>query len=114
MKTQYHLNPLEPNLQQDPQPISKLLCNQTLQALVHKAQQMIEVNELLNELLPSQLLGHVRCMNIDADHLVISVDSAAWVTRLRCCEVALIAKLNIYPFLKNVQSLKIKVRPKNG
>ena len=93
----------------DPKTLDDILANSSLGAILKKAQIIAAFNAALTRHLPTQVNSHCQAMNYDNSVLVIGVDNAAWLTRLRFEEAELINKLQKEPGLPNVLGINFKI-----
>ena len=108
MKEMQTSNPQEAK---DPQSLDHLLTANPLKHLVIKAQRIRAINDVLQQVLPSDLAPHCRTMSLREDTLNIEVDSSAWATRLRYLIPDLKYQLHNFTTTADVESIRCRVRP---
>ena len=87
--------------------------NKPLGRLLTRVQQLNQWNQWLFESLSDDypLSNHCQIVNFDRNSLIVIVDSANWLVRLRFLIPGLIQKLKKYPGLEATQAICCKVKP---
>ncbi len=81
-----------------------------LDALVQRARRFKALESLVRGWLPAALAPHVGLANLREDTLVLSVESAAWATKLRYEVPNLLAAAKRHEATRQVREVKIRVR----
>ena len=82
-----------------------------LHSLVSHAQQLAQLNQILQSLLSMPLKGHVIIANTTHDTLIINVDSAVWLTKTRLQLPEIFDKFKKLSGLTTLRDSKIKINP---
>lgn len=93
----------------DPKTLDSVMQNRALDTILSKAKLLEKFNLALTRALPTKLLMHCNIMNYEMGIVVLSVDNASWVTRLRYDEHSLLNAFQNDPSLPNVLGFKYKV-----
>ncbi|PHQ81550.1 MAG: hypothetical protein COB66_01925 [Coxiella sp. (in: Bacteria)] len=93
----------------DPKKVGVVMQGRSLKAILSKASVLEKFNMALTRHLPTKLLTHCQVMNYELGIVVFSIDDAAWVTRMRYDEHALLASFQNDPALPNVLGFKYKI-----
>ncbi len=81
------------------------------QAVLQQAKTLRAITRSLQYQIPEHMRAHCQAGFLDAQSLILVVDSPAWATQLRYLAPALKQKLIQSGLLNEQQSLRIKVRP---
>lgn len=93
----------------DPKKIHDVLQKGSLGAILHKAKLLEAFNMALGRHLPAHIAAHCQAMNFNNSILVIGVDDAAWVTRLRFEEQRLLNNLQADSQIPNLLGMDYKI-----
>lgn len=93
----------------DPKKLDDILDGGPLSSILHKAKIIANFNTALTRHLPTNLNSHCQAMNFENSILIVGVDNAAWLTRLRFEEQSLIDKLQREPSLPNILGINYKI-----
>ncbi len=101
-----------PKDDRDPQALDEVMDNSKsrLGWIMHKAQRIQQLNNLLFDMLDSPLNMHCQALNIEESKITIAADSAAWATQLRFQQRDLLNRLKFHNTWRFVQQIDIKVR----
>ena len=83
--------------------------NSALSALLRKARELESLETLVRGWLPPALAPHVRVAALREDTLVLTVDSAAWATRLRYECPGIVASAQEHAVTRAVRNVRIRV-----
>lgn len=86
-------------------------CEQ-LARLFKKTQELQYLNQLLQIELEPNMRPHCQIANLNQHCLHVTVDSSTWAMRLRYNAPELLKALQLYPGLKDVQSIKVHIQLK--
>lgn len=84
------------------------LIGASTRATIHQNHQ---VKQLISQIVPAKTLIHIQFCRIQAGRMYISVDSSAWIARLRFCDRQIIDFLGRHGFA--VDSISYHVAPEN-
>jgi len=93
----------------DPKKLDDVLRRGTLGTILQKARLLETFNMALTRHLPSSISGHCQTMNFNNSILVIGVDDASWLTRLRFEEQSLLDNLQADPNVPNLLGIDYKI-----
>jgi hypothetical protein len=93
----------------DPKNINDVLNSGSLSIILRKAKLLEQFNIALTRHLPTAISMHCQAMNVKNSILVIGVDNATWLTRLRFEEDTLLNSLQSDPNVPNVLGLVFKI-----
>lgn len=82
-----------------------------LHSLVSHAQQLAQLNQILQNLLSTPLKGHVIIANTTQGTLIINVDSAVWLNKTRLQLPEIFDKFKKLSGLTTLRDSKIKINP---
>lgn len=85
--------------------------NNSFAGLVNKVKCLTELSQLWHTIIEPALLPHCRVANLRDKRLIIEVDSAAWLTRLRYQLPELLTKLRSYSELRDLQAIDWYIEP---
>lgn len=85
--------------------------NTSLNTIMQKVQIITHLNTLWQNAIDENLINHSRVANLREDCLVIEVDSAAWLMRLRYRLPDLLTKLRQYPELNHLRTIDWYIQP---
>lgn len=71
------------NKKRDPIKVNELLGKSALKSIMAKAGIIEKLNTCLTRTLPTNILTHCQVLNFENNIVVIGVDNATWLTRLR-------------------------------
>jgi len=78
--------------------------------LLERARKLARLEQAVLGLLPENLAGHCKVLNLKKETLVLSVNSSAWAARLRFAEPELIRQLQCH-FPELVRSVQVRIQP---
>ena len=93
-----------------PQPVEAILASRQLRRYQQFAEQYRQWQRHLHDLLGKQVASHCEVISIREERLLIRVDSAAWATRLKFQQRAIITYFQNHA-MASVTSLEIKINP---
>jgi hypothetical protein len=98
----------------DAKALANLLSSRPLQRLIEgtKHQQILE--QLIQDIIPKNILDNVTSYQIDQQQLVIAVTTASWATRLRAHRNDLLYGAERHRGLGRLTDVKIILRPPNA
>ena len=93
---------------------SAVSCFQLLESaavpLLERARKLTLLEKAVLKLLPENLAGHCKVLNVKKETLVLGANSSAWAARLRFAEPELIRQLQCqFPGL--VRSVQVRIQP---
>ena len=77
----------------DAQPALDACSGSPLQKIIQKARYLRTLDHLVQNLLPVDLTGHCRVMNVNMGKLILGVDDASMATQLRFFSAELLKKI---------------------
>lgn len=86
------------------------LLNKAAVPLLERARKLTRLEHTVLRLLPENLAGHCRVLNLKNETLVLSVNSSAWAARLRFAAPELIKQLQ-HHFPGSVRSVQVRIQP---
>lgn len=104
-----YISPMNFSTKPDPKKLDDILEKSSLGSILRKAKVIADFNTALTRHLPTNLNSHCQAMNFENSILIIGVDDAAWLTRLRFEEQDLIEKLQREALLPNVLGINYKI-----
>jgi hypothetical protein len=78
--------------------------------MLDRAQKLKRLEQAILGLLPENLAGHCKVVNLKNETLILATTSSAWATRLRFAGPELLKQLRCQ-FPVNLKSLRIQVQP---
>jgi hypothetical protein len=93
----------------DPKKLNEVLQRGSLGNILQKAKLLETFNMALTRHLPSNIATHCQIMNFNNSILVIGVDDASWLTRLRFEEQTLLDNLQADPKVPNLLGIDYKI-----
>ena len=81
--------------------------------LLDRAQKLNHLEQAILRLLPANLAGHCKVVNLKNETLILATTSSAWAARLRFAGPELLGQLQ-QQFPDGLKSLRIKVLPADG
>lgn len=94
----------------NPLQVKKLLGGSQYSRLVSQARALLELDGLIQELLPDVLKTHCRVLSVRDETLVLAADSPVWAARLKFHSSQLVKQLNRQQTVK-LRTVRIRVRP---
>ena len=95
----------------DPQSIVQCLGSNKLRNLIEQANQVSNLNQTVQQLLPDVLQGQVRALNYQGNTLTLSTANASIATQLRFQQDVIMDKLKQLNPFRELKTISIKVRP---
>jgi hypothetical protein len=99
-----------------PRPLNSLLNgtgNDTLERLMQRGKQLLQLERRILECLDIEAAGHCRLLNLREGELILGVDSQAWASRLRYQIPALLECTRRLDGLAALQSIQLNLLPKS-
>ncbi len=93
-----------------PSRISKLTGGSRYTQLLSRARELIALDKLLHELVPTPLNEHCRILTVSGTTLILAADSPVWAARLRFHTSHLIKQLARYKPVK-IRAVHVRVKP---
>lgn len=98
-------------MKKHPQDLHQLWSNaKSLPLLAEKAELLMLLNHQVKQMLPKHIVEHINVANLRQNSLIIDVSSAAWATRVKMQQKALLMKLQD-EFLPSLIAIEIKINP---
>ena len=88
-------------------------CSTYLSQIINKVKTLQKCNHLFKDYLDTELATHCEIANLNDNCLIVNVDSAAWLTRLRYLQHELLVKLRQDPVFSQVDLIRWHVQPKH-
>lgn len=89
-------------------------CSQLLESaavpLLERARKLVLLEQAVLKLLPQNLAGHCKVLNLKKETLVLGAKSSAWAARLRFAEPELLTQLQCH-FPGLVRSVQVRIQP---
>lgn len=96
--------------EKEPQRVIDLLNdNRNFAYLIKKAQSLLSLQKLINEMLPPELQVYCRVVNIQGACLILATSSGANATRLNYLAPELIQRLRFHDQWRHIQTIQAKV-----
>ncbi len=98
----------------DPMPIPLLLSDygdSELRKIVRHVQRLVNMNKILSNHLPANLIPHCQIGQFNVTLLILLVDSAAWLMTLRYLKTDLLKKLKSEPSCIHLQDIQFRIQP---
>jgi hypothetical protein len=77
--------------------------------LLERARKLVLLEQAVLRLLPENLAGHCKVLNLKKETLVLSVNSSAWAARFRFAEPELVTQLQCH-FPGLVRSVQVRIQ----
>lgn len=85
--------------------------NKALQTILLRVDQLRELNRLVAEHLPTEMIKHCEVIKLEKNCLFVLVTSGSWATQLRFHIPELMKKLKNYPLLAQLSGIICKTHP---
>jgi len=96
--------------QHDPKSLDKLMGNSsTLNFLLKKANALLQIESILNELLPDEFKEQLKTISYDGETLVVAAKSAEWAMKIRFGAPDLIKQLKRHPQFAGLRKITPKL-----
>jgi hypothetical protein len=89
--------------------VLKASCDGTLSPILRHAHELLRIEAVIRELLPRNLQHRFRVANLHGRRLVLTTDSPAWATRLRCQLPDVLRRLEVQAHTKPIGEIDVKV-----